>query len=68
MESMDSEGSGCGPTSHKPKRLCKRRPAKLMSSSGSSSESDPESGSDSEVGSVAFLKGSRSDRQYEQDP
>ena len=31
---MDSKGSGYSPTSHKPKRLHKRRPTKLVSSSG----------------------------------
>ena len=54
MESVDSEDSGHSPTSHKPMRLHKRRPAKFMSLSGLSSEPDFMSGSDSEVGSVAF--------------
>ena len=39
MESVDREGSGHSPTNPKPKRLCKRRPAKLMSSLDFSLES-----------------------------
>ena len=40
MELGNGEGSSCSHTSHKPKRLCKRRLAKSMSSSGLRSESD----------------------------
>ena len=48
----DSKSSGHTPTSHRPKRLCKRRPSGSMSRSGLSLESNPESGSESEVGST----------------
>ena len=52
MELVDSEGSCHTPPSHMPKRLHKSKLAKSTSGSGSSLESDSESGCDSKVDSV----------------